>query len=190
MNNSGEDSVLSDDIGALPDFERLLGQFRPYLRALAENVMPRELQQKFDPSDLVQETLWRGYRQFAQYRGTTERELTAWLTEILHNYLADVRRGLTRGRRDLRREQPLVEVACTRTLSASDILGRTETADQLRQAMSELPNEYRMVLQLRQDDRLTFPEIGARMNRSADAARMLWGRAVIQLGKLLEKHAE
>ena len=178
----------ADHAAHLPDdreLERLLGQFRPYLRSIAEAALPRELQAKLDASDLVQETLLRGFRRFSHYRGTTERELTAWLTEILQNFLVDVRRGFQCGARDVRREQPLVELACSKSPTASDLARKTESQEQLQQAMAKLPEDYRTVLDLRQQYGLTFPEIGVRMDRSADAARMLWGRAILQLGRLL-----
>lgn len=181
--NTGSGGILADDEGV----EQLLGKYRPYLRALAENELPRELQAKLDASDLVQETLLRGFRDFGQYRGTTDRELTAWLTEILRNYLADVQRGLYRGVRDIRRERPLEDVPCGKSPMASDLVRQGESQERLEAALRQLSDAYRGVLELRQQE-LTFPEIGERLGRSADAARMLWGRAIVQLGKLLHRY--
>jgi RNA polymerase sigma-70 factor (ECF subfamily) len=56
-----------------------------------------------------------------------------------------------------------------------------EQADALERAMRRLPDEYRQVLTLRHQEQLAFEEIGQRMQRTANAARMLWLRAVERL---------
>ena len=56
----------------------------------------------------------------------------------------------------------------------------------LREAILALPDEYRTVLMLRTWERLPFGEVGKRMDRSPDAARMLWARAVQQLSQQLQ----
>lgn len=184
------EGVVLEEHGDEASLERLLGQFRPYLRAIAERDLPPALQAKLDASDLAQETLLRGYREFDQYRGTGEQELKAWLTGILRNYLIDVKRGFLRDMRDVRREQPFVDIPCPGTLTASDAARRTESQERLQHAMQSLTAEHRQVLDLRQYHGLSFSEIGTRMNRSSDAARMLWGRAIVQLGNVLREHVE
>ena len=57
----------------------------------------------------------------------------------------------------------------------------------LEQAMAQLPNDYQQVLRLRNWEQLPFDEIGVRMNRSRDAARKLWSRAILQLQELLDR---
>src|SRR5213080_709075 len=61
--------------GDVPAMGRLLELYRNYLKLLARLQIDRRLQGKADPSDLVQETFLEAYRDFAQFRGTTEREL-------------------------------------------------------------------------------------------------------------------
>ena len=56
-----------------------------------------------------------------------------------------------------------------------------EQAQRLRAAIDRLPDDYRRVLALRYSDGLAFDEVGRRLGRSADAARMLWARAVERL---------
>jgi RNA polymerase sigma-70 factor (ECF subfamily) len=48
-------------------------------------------------------------------------------------------------------------------------------------AVERLPPDYRRVLILRHLDGLTFPEVGERMGRSADAVTQLWARAIRRL---------
>ena len=51
--------------------------------------------------------------------------------------------------------------------------------------MERLSPDYRRVLALRHQEQLTFEQIGQQMQRTANAARMLWLRAVERLQKEL-----
>ncbi len=165
----------------------LLKEHRPYLKHIAEAQLPQSLQSRLDSSDLVQETLLGAFQQFGQFAGSTDAEFLAWLKEILRNQVIDAIRYHGRDVRDVNRNQPLPElVACDKTISASEVARRTETSERLRQALAELPEHYRTVILLRQEQDLSFEEIGNRLQRSTDAARMLWGRAVLQLGKRMQ----
>jgi RNA polymerase sigma-70 factor, ECF subfamily len=70
--------------------------------------------------------------------------------------------------------------------SASEQVRKAEAREIVLNAMTDLPDDYRTVLLLRQQMDLTFPEIGERMQRSPDAVRMLWARALVALGEKLD----
>jgi RNA polymerase sigma-70 factor (ECF subfamily) len=61
---------------------------------LARFQLPPVLRAKVDPSDIVQETLFRAHKNIDQFRGHTEAELAIWLRRILLNYLAEALRKL------------------------------------------------------------------------------------------------
>jgi DNA-directed RNA polymerase specialized sigma24 family protein len=65
-----------------------------------------------------------------------------------------------------------------------------EQAEALEQALAGLPKDYRQVILLRYQEEHTFEEIGRLMNRSADAARKLWLRAVERLQQEMDKPAK
>jgi RNA polymerase sigma-70 factor (ECF subfamily) len=69
---------------------RLLDGYRNYLTLLARLTLQRRLQGKLDESDLVQDAFLEAYRDFGQFRGTTEKELTSWLRRILAHNLGNV----------------------------------------------------------------------------------------------------
>jgi DNA-directed RNA polymerase specialized sigma24 family protein len=75
---------------------RLLELFRNYLRLLARLQIDHRLRGKADPSDLVQEAFLAAQRIFAQFRGTSERELVDWLRQILASKLVDLARRYLR----------------------------------------------------------------------------------------------
>ncbi len=65
---------------------------------------------------------------------------------------------------------------------------RSELTQALDRAMARLPEHYRQAVRYRHRDELPWDEIGERMHCSADAARMVWSRAIRQLKKEMENH--
>src|SRR5215470_14764130 len=91
--------------GSKSSLGSLLEQYRNYLVVLAATQIEKRLQPRVSPSDVVQETMLRAHKNFAQFRGTTEPELLAWLRQILVNNLARfVEQHVLAARRDVRRE--------------------------------------------------------------------------------------
>src|SRR5688572_18468848 len=94
--------------GDAPTLGRLLELYRTYLVVLARVQIGRRLQGKVDASDLVQEAFLGAYRDFPQFRGTTEKEFLGWLRQILASLLANlVRHYQGTQRRDVRLERQL-----------------------------------------------------------------------------------
>jgi RNA polymerase sigma-70 factor (ECF subfamily) len=163
---------------------------RDYLLLIAARGLDDELTAKGGASDLVQETLLGGYRDFARFRGHSRAELVAWLCKILQNNLAVFRRRY----RGTRKRQLALEVSigvtpeggdCQRlpcdTLTPSAHAARREQSAALMAALERMPEDYRRVVVWYQYDRLTFEEIGLRLGRTAEAARKLWSRALVRL---------
>jgi RNA polymerase sigma-70 factor (ECF subfamily) len=95
--------------------EELLSHFRAYLTLLASRQIQRRLRPRVSPSDVVQETMLRAHLNFGQFRGRTERELLAWLREILLSRLARfVEQHILAAKRDIRREVSFERLAAER----------------------------------------------------------------------------
>ena len=176
---------------------RLLELYRNYLRFMARALISQPLQARLDASDVVQETFLKAYREFTGFLGSSEPELVAWLRQILVRTVADqVKRHRARGR-DYRREEPLEAVLdrssavfqerlAARLSSPSGHAIRREQAVVLADALETLPPDYREVFVLRILEHVPIEEIAARMNRSVNAVRKLWTRAMVALEKALE----
>lgn len=177
-----------------PALDRLLELYRNYLRLLARTWLNGAARGKAEPSDLVQETLLRAHQGFADFRGTGERELVAWLRQIMARQLADLVRRLRAGRRDVSREQPLNgplgdklgELANSTFSSPSAAMRRREQGVVLADALAQLRPAQREVIVLRNLEEVDWPEVARRMERTEGAVKKLWARALLALQPLIE----
>jgi RNA polymerase sigma-70 factor (ECF subfamily) len=175
---------------------QLLQACRTYLLLIARQELDADLRAKGSASDLVQETFLEAQRDFDQFRGETEAELVAWLRQLLLHNLRDFTKRFARtGKRELVREVSLEEVRGNGELgllfssdsaSPREKLVQQERAERVRRALDRLPADYRHVLLLRYTEERSFEEIGERMQRSANAARKLWLRALERMELELE----
>jgi RNA polymerase sigma-70 factor (ECF subfamily) len=164
---------------------------RGYLLRVANEGLDADLRAKAGASDLVQETFLEAQRDFAQFHGKSVEELRAWLRRLLLNNVANfTRQYRQRAKREIGREVALDAGGSSHERGAglaADMLSPSgqavaqEQAEALARAVEKLPADYRQVLRLRHEEQLTFEEIGQRMQRTANAARMLWLRAVERL---------
>jgi RNA polymerase sigma-70 factor (ECF subfamily) len=166
---------------------------RHYLLRIAREELDSVLQAKASASDLVQDTFLEAQRDFPKFQGRTEAELLAWLRQmLLHNLANLVRHFRGTAKRQVEREVRLgtesrgVPEPADAGPTPSALLQASERQRQVEQALERLPADYREVIVLRNQARHSFEEIGRLMNRSGDAARRLWSRAVERLHEELE----
>ncbi len=188
--------LLAAARGADPQaFDRLFGRYRNYLRLLAQDWLDRAFRGKADPSDLVQETLLEAHQGFAAFQGADEPEFVAWLRQIMARNVADFVRRYRSAARNVGREEAspdarivdrLQLLAGTLQSSPSHSAQRREMGVVLADAMAELSPDHREVIRLRNLQDLDWPEIARRMDRSEEAARKLWTRALVNLKPLIE----
>jgi len=164
---------------------------RRYLLLVAQRELDPELQAKGGASDLVQETFLEAQRDFTRFEGTSDAELRAWLRRLLLSQLGHfARRYRDTGKREVAREIPL-EVSSSGSGPAAELAGSSATPcaqamaheeqQALQDALARLPADYRQVITLRFQEERSFAEIGRLLNRSAEAARKLWVRAMRRL---------
>lgn len=169
---------------------------RGYLLHVANQGLEADLRAKGGASDLVQETFLEAQRDFGCFQGSSEQELLAWLRQLLlHNVANFSRRYRGTEKRQVGREVELHESESPTgraagltmdTPSPSAEAMAREQAEKIQQALERLPEDYRRVIVLRNQDRRSFEGIGQVMERSAEAARRLWSRAIEKLQRELE----
>jgi RNA polymerase sigma-70 factor (ECF subfamily) len=181
--------------------ENALERCREWLRALAEAHLSPRLRSKFDPSDVVQQTLLTAYEKIDQFRGCSDPELLGWLRQILRNHIAMACRRFRAAARDIRREQPLAAVApedsggwggCLRVdqSSPSQCLTRQEQLHRLTVALARLPDDQRRAVELHHLEGCTVAEVAERLGRSKPAVVGLLFRGMRSLRSLLDNQSE
>src|SRR5262245_56353904 len=141
--------------GSADDLGRLLEGCRPYLLLVANEELADDLQAKGGASVLVQETFLEAQLAFGRFRGDSERELLAWLRQILRHNLANFQRRYRQARRDVVREVSLEEADHLKARLEADASTpsgravRNEEAEALEQVLGRLPDDYRTVIVLR-----------------------------------------
>jgi RNA polymerase sigma-70 factor (ECF subfamily) len=176
---------------------QVLEACRDYLLLVANKELDPQLQAKGGASDLVQQTFLEAQRDFGRFQGDSEEELLAWLRRLLLHNLADfTRRYRGTGKRQAERERPLLSDSTTNTpeggladstLTPSGQVMAQEQDEALERAMQRLPEDYRRVLTWRYQEERSFEEIGKLLERTPNAARKLWLRAVERLRQELEQ---
>ncbi len=165
----------------------LLELFRDYLRQLAIRTIANDGQAQLSASDLVQSAIIDACNGFESCRAAGKEEFKAWLRQILMNDILNRYRYLRRQKRDVGKEEMLKDAQVLAADSDSPVAEaqRKEEEVKLLEAISKLTVDHQQVIRLRHQDKLTFVEISKRMDRTADAVRMLWNRAIEELSKVL-----
>jgi len=203
-----EETIADVRRGSTDRLGRLLESYRNYLHLLAKTQIDEKLQARISPSDLVQETMLGACRDFAQFHGEDERQLLAWLRQILINRLhVFVQQHVRARKRDVRREISIEQIGgalarSTMSLKAGTFLAdlapspsglamQRESAVVLADHLADMSAEHREVIELRNLQGLPFDEVARRMDRTMGATRMLWMRAIRRLRKAIaEKEGE
>jgi len=158
----------------------------PHLDA-AHNLAKWLLRNEQDAQDVVQEAFLRAFKSFSGFHGSNGR---AWLLAIVRN----TSYTLLKKKRAADLTTPFdeeIHVSDDESVSAATILEHSEDAELIREAMDELPAEFREILTLRHQEDLSYKEIaditqippGTVMSRLARARRKLKERLAARIDK-------
>ena len=160
--------------------------------------MGRELRSKLESMDLVQDVLVCAMKDLGNFTYKTEGDFVRWLARIAENRLRDNLDKLHADKRDIRKEvrlnthRPTLEDSFVAALEPIDtttpsaIMSKREELDKLAKAIDALKPEYRQVIVMTKIEGFSYKEIGERLGKSADAARMLFSRAMAELTDAFE----
>jgi RNA polymerase sigma-70 factor (ECF subfamily) len=166
-------------------------QVQGKLNQMADKHLDAKLRRKLNPSDIVQATLTRMVQGFGDFRGSSSAEFYGWLNAILKNEVNSTRRDFQRQRRDVRRETEPTSAVVRGQRGNGEMpderLQSQEKMARFREVIDRLPPDQAQVIQLRSIQELSFEEVAQQMDRSANAASKLWGRALISLQQELAK---
>jgi RNA polymerase sigma factor (sigma-70 family) len=158
----------------------------PHLDA-AHNLAKWLLRNEQDAQDVVQEAFLRAFRSFGGFHGSNGR---AWLLTIVRNTSYTL---LKKNRvADLTTTfDEEIHASGNESMTPATILEHSEDAELIREAMDELPAEFREVLVLRHQEGLSYKEIadiaqippGTVMSRLARARTKLKEGLAARIGK-------
>ena len=178
-------------------YERPLEHYRPYLRVLAGLQLGGRLHSKLDPSDLVQQTLLKAHEKRDQFRGHSERDLAAWLRQILADQLAKAVRHYATGARQVGLEQSLEQALADSSarlenwlvsgVAPSERADREEQLLRLAGALARLPADQRRAVELHYLRGQSLAQVGQELERGERAVAGLLGRGLRKLRQLLSE---
>ena len=164
----------------------LLQRCGPKLLSLVRLRLGPALRREVDSRDVLQATLVKALAHFDDAAAANRGSLMAWLARILENEVRDLAAYHGRQRRDAARQVALADCAeaeqlAGRVRSQTSLIAFGERLSALERALESLSAEHREVIVLRALEERGFPEIAGRMERSPDACRMLFARAMAAL---------
>ena len=150
----------------------------PHMDA-AHNLAKWLLRNEEDAQDVVQEAYLRAFKSFGGFHGSNGR---AWLLTIVRN----TSYTLLKKNRTVDLTTPFdeeIHASGHESVSPATILEHSENAELIREAMDELPAEFREILALRHQEGLSYKEI-------ADIAQIPSGTVMSRLARARAKLKE
>lgn len=173
MSDSLSQLISSAGGGDEAALNAVLARYRPYLRIIAERAVRPIFRNRFDGSDIVQQTCYDACRGITAFRGASEPEFNAWITRILNNNVSNLVRDHTADIRDVRRERVINVLDSETSLPWWDLaqpgaspesrIIKGEAALLLADALSKLTDRQRVAMQLRFFEGCTLSEIAEYM---------------------------
>ena len=169
-------------------------KYRPVLKSIVAKKLDKELGQKFDGSDVIQDVLNAAQANIDELSSKRPNEIRGYFRRVLLTKIEDLRRRFLKSeKRDIRRELTKQEISSDEFReiagvdgSPLDLMIDQEHLRQVKAAVEALPDEIQNVLTWRFEHGMTFEEIGGRIGRSKDDVRMLIQRCIARLKKQLE----
>jgi RNA polymerase sigma factor (sigma-70 family) len=163
---------------------RLLERYSERLLGRVRLMMGAEARAQAESVDFLQMTMTEVLERMDRFEVRDERAFLAWLTTIARNRIRDsVRR---------QRETAFASLSasCSQESGGPGKTPASEVADheqalRLVEALEELDDPSRQIVELRNLEGLSYREIGERLGFGEDRARQRHQRAVLRLGYLL-----
>jgi RNA polymerase sigma-70 factor (ECF subfamily) len=162
-------------------FDRLVLRYQDRLYGSLVHVLGDQA----DAQDVAQEAFIQAYRNLKGFRGQSA--FYSWLYRIALNSSFSLRRR-RRPTLSIDRQRELLGVDAVDPAGRPEcVLEQQEEIALVRQALSDLPEEYRAILVLREFDRHEYEEIAEILNVAIGTVRSRLHRARLQLKERLEE---
>lgn len=119
--------------------------------------------------DATHDVFLKAFRKMDQFRG--EASWRTWLYRIAINHCRNLQQSWNERHMFSNADEAVWETAVAQTDSPLRVLETKELGERIQRALDALPDEYRLLLLLIADQQLSYEEVGALTEQSADAVR-------------------
>jgi RNA polymerase sigma-70 factor (ECF subfamily) len=193
------DLVLRAQQGDSSALNRLCDRYYDRVRRIVRLRLGPRLRERVESGDILQETFIAAVRSIESFEMREEASLINWLSRLAERQIIAAADFHGAKKRDSRRDVPLSGPAGdSQTVSVSrgledgrepgplDRIADAEEQAHVESCLEHLPEEYRELILLRNYAGASWESIAEETGRpSAEAARMMYARALVELGKLL-----
>ncbi|MBX3412573.1 MAG: sigma-70 family RNA polymerase sigma factor [Pirellulales bacterium] len=175
----------------------LLQLYRPFLRIWARRQPNDPLRNKFDTSDLIQETHHAALKRLAEFQQIADNEVTGKLRELLNERISASRKHYWRAKkRRLSHERPLDgldswnrldSLLTARSAAQRDATTLQEDRQRVELLLTQLPEKHQVIIRQRLWDGLEWEAIAERLDCTPEAARKRFKRAIARFTKLYRR---
>lgn len=192
MQDKERPDQIPDRGRAEESFEVLFQRYERLLAARIRDRLPPSILRRVSVADVLQETHLAAYE--ARQRMPTEEEqlLRSWLLSIAdHKALDQVRRHGRVAKRSVEREitragRPETAAMPHGAGSPSEVAMAGEAVAIARRVRAMLPPEHAEILRLAREEGVPLREIAARLDKSHEGLKKLYGRALRRFRELYE----
>ena len=191
------DLVLRAQEGDQAALNRLCERYYDRVRRIVRLRLGARLRETIDSGDILQETFLAAVRSLDSFEMREEASLINWLAKLAERKIIAAADYHSAKKRDSRREVRLPSSAhgdssvVSQDLADSidapiDEVEQGELREIVEECLSEMPDEYRELVLLRDYMAASWEQVAEETQRpSAEAARMMHSRALIELARLV-----
>ncbi|MDG2149807.1 MAG: sigma-70 family RNA polymerase sigma factor [Planctomycetota bacterium] len=188
------DEAQNGDRRALED---LLARYQDRIRRIVHIRLSVNLRTRIESMDIVQETLSAAFQHINDLQPRSTASILQWLSRIAENRIRDAWRSHFAEKRDPRREVDIEALVSSGggpdspTKSPSEKASQRELEAVVDEAMAQLSEDAREVILLRTYQGGSWDFVAHQLGRPGpDAARQLYRRARVQLGRLVRRRLQ
>ncbi len=182
--------IQAGDESALPVlFDRHLKTLERYARGW----LPAKLSRRVSVADVLQEARIAALKRRLDFEHRGPGSVRNWLLKILELKVREAvrvhagTRQRTVDREISRGGRPDTGQFASRSPSPSEVVAASEEKEMADMALATLPEHYREVLKLSRVEHLSFRQIAERTDRSREAVKKLYARALVQFTKAFKR---
>jgi RNA polymerase sigma factor (sigma-70 family) len=170
--------------------DRLLLDWRPWMRNRARGLLGEGQAARVDSSDVVQIAMAEAFQNLRKFRGRSRGEWARWLQRILRGQAVRLRRHNAAEMRRTGREVDGSWSFQDGGQNPTSLVLKRERLEQLQSAVDQLPDLMREIVVRRIFEEQSFAEISQGIERSPNAVRRLWAQTIRHLAQQLPDRSE